>query len=97
MEFGIAFKGDMSMDRTIALCRQAEVRRLRLHLVLRLAHPLVRSIHAASPSAWTRPRRLRFGPLVTNPKVRDWSVNASMWATLLEISDGRFDLGVGQG
>ena len=41
--------------------------------------------------------RLRFGPLVTNPKVRDWSVNASMWATLLEIGEGRFDLGVGRG
>jgi hypothetical protein len=24
MEFGIAFKGDLSMERAIALCRQAE-------------------------------------------------------------------------
>jgi probable F420-dependent oxidoreductase len=40
---------------------------------------------------------MRFGPLVTNPGVRDWSVAASLFGTLALQSDGRFDMGLGRG
>ena len=40
---------------------------------------------------------MRFGPLVTNPDVRDWSVAASIFGSLSKQSGGRFDLGVGRG
>ena len=40
---------------------------------------------------------MRFGPCVTNPGVRDWSVAASMYATLAQQSDGRLDIGLGRG
>jgi probable F420-dependent oxidoreductase len=40
---------------------------------------------------------IRFGPLVTNPGVREWSVAASLYATLALQSGGRFDMGVGRG
>ena len=38
-----------------------------------------------------------FGPLVTNPGVREWSVAASMYATLAVQSDNRIEVGVGRG
>jgi SH3-like domain-containing protein len=40
---------------------------------------------------------MRFGPLVTNPDVRDWSVAASLFGSLSKQSGGRFDLAVGRG
>ena len=40
---------------------------------------------------------MRFGPCVTNPGVREWSVAASLFATLAEQSGGRIDMGVGRG
>lgn len=96
MEFGIAFKGDLSMDRTIALCRQAEVGGFD-YVWFFDSHILWSDPYTRMAVCMDHTERITFGPLVTNPKVRDWSVNASMWATLLEISDGRFDLGVGRG
>lgn len=39
---------------------------------------------------------MRFGPPVTNPGVRDWSVGASMHATLALQSGDHFDMGVGR-
>jgi probable F420-dependent oxidoreductase len=41
--------------------------------------------------------RLRFGPCVTNPGVREWSVAASLFATLEIQSGNRFDMGLGRG
>jgi probable F420-dependent oxidoreductase len=41
--------------------------------------------------------KMRFGPLVTNPGVRDWSVAASLYGTLAMQSDGRMDVGIGRG
>jgi probable F420-dependent oxidoreductase len=40
---------------------------------------------------------MRFGPCVTNPGVREWSVAASLFATLAKDSGGRIDMGVGRG
>ena len=40
---------------------------------------------------------MRFGPCVTNPGVRDWSVAASLFGSLAFQSKGRFDIGVGRG
>jgi probable F420-dependent oxidoreductase len=34
---------------------------------------------------------------VTNPAVRDWTVTASLFATLNRISGGRMDIGIGRG
>ena len=84
MEFGIAFKGDLSMDRTIALCRQAEVGGFD-YVWFFDSHILWSDPYTRMAVCMEHTERLKFGPLVTNPKVRDWSVNASMWATLLEI------------
>jgi probable F420-dependent oxidoreductase len=96
MDFGIAFKGDMDRRRTVALARQAESAGFDYIWFF------------DSPILWADPyskialcmehtERVRFGPLVTNPKSRDWSVAGSQFATLSELGEGRFDLGVGRG
>ena len=41
--------------------------------------------------------RMTVGPMVTNPGTRDWTVIASQFATLMEISDGRMVCGMGRG
>jgi probable F420-dependent oxidoreductase len=38
-----------------------------------------------------------FGPCVTNPGVRDWSVAGSLYATLAAQSGGRIEIGLGRG
>ena len=40
---------------------------------------------------------MKYGPLVTNPGVREWSVAASIFATLYAQSDNRFEVGLGRG
>ena len=42
-------------------------------------------------------RKMRLGPCVTNPAVRDLTVTASLFATLNLISGGRMELGIGRG
>jgi probable F420-dependent oxidoreductase len=41
--------------------------------------------------------RMRFGPCVTNPGVREWSVAASLYGTLAVQSGNRIDIGIGRG
>lgn len=41
--------------------------------------------------------RMIVGPMVTNPSTRDWTVIASQFATLEEISGGRMVCGMGRG
>jgi probable F420-dependent oxidoreductase len=61
------------------------------------SHILWRDCYAAIAMCMEHTRDMRFGPLVTNPDVRDWSVAASIFASLAKQSGGRFELGVGRG
>ena len=40
---------------------------------------------------------MKFGPCVTNPNSRDWSVAGSLFASLALQSEGRFVVGLGRG
>ena len=40
---------------------------------------------------------MRFGPCVSNPDVRDWSVVASLFASLAVQGNNRIEMGVGRG
>ena len=41
--------------------------------------------------------RIKVGPMVTNPKTRDWSVTASLFATLNDMFGNRTVCGIGRG
>jgi len=96
MEFGISLKGDLDFKRTVALARQVEAAGFD-YFWFADSHIIWSDIYTQMAVCMEYTDRLRFGSLVTNPKVRDWSVAASMFAKLAQISGGRFDMGVGRG
>ena len=96
MELGICLKGDLDVRRTIALAHQAEAAGFD-YMWFADSHILWSDIYTQMAVCLDHTRRLRVGPLVTNPKVRDWSVAASIFARLVQIGDGRLDVAVGRG
>ncbi len=96
MQFGFTLKPDISIERTIALTRQAEAAGFDYgwlfdsHVLWRDPYPLLTLMAQATT-------RLRLGTCVTNPATREPSVTASALAVLQELSGGRMDLGIGRG
>jgi len=95
-EFAITFKPDMTPERIVNLTRQAETAGFGYgwmfdsHVLWQEPFPLM-TLMAANT------QKMRIGTCVTNPAVRDWSVTASLFATLNRISGGRMDIGIGRG
>jgi probable F420-dependent oxidoreductase len=96
MEFAITFKGDIDPKRTVALCKQAEVAGFKYAWMFD-SHVLWRECYVTMAMCMENTDSLRYGPCVTNPGVRDWSVAASLFATLAQQSGGRIDIGIGRG
>src|SRR5437868_1099928 len=96
MQFGITIKPDMTVDRIVALTRQAEAAGFEYgwvfdsHVLWLEPYPIL-TLMAANTS------KMRLGTCVTNPAVRDPTVTASMLGTLNVISGGRMVLGIGRG
>ncbi len=96
MDFGITFKGDIPPKRTVALCKQAEVAGFKYGWFFD-SHVLWRDCYPTMALCMANTDEMIFGPLVTNPGVREWSVAASMYATLALQSDNRIEIGLGRG
>jgi hypothetical protein len=96
MDFGFTLKPDHTIERTLALSRQAEAAGFShgwlfdSHVLWRDPYPLLTLMAGVTTS-------LRLGTCVTNPATREPSVTASSLAVLDEISGGRMDLGIGRG
>jgi len=96
MQFGITLKPDISVERVVALAKQAEECGFAYgwmfdsHVLWKECMPLM-TLMAANTT------RMRLGPCVTNPAVRDVTVCASLFATMNLISGGRMELGIGRG
>jgi probable F420-dependent oxidoreductase len=96
MQFGFTLKPDHTIERTLALTRQAEAAGFEYgwlfdsHVLWRDPYPLLTLMAGVT-------ERMRLGTCVTNPGTREPTVTASVLATLDEISDGRMDLGIGRG
>ena len=96
MQFGITIKPDMSVDRIVALTRQAEAAGFQYgwifdsHVLWLEPYPLL-TLMAANT------KNMRLGTCVTNPATRDITVTSSLFATLNLISGGRMQLGIGRG
>src|SRR5262249_29771048 len=95
-EFAITFKPDMTPERIVHLTKQAENNGFGYgwifdsHVLWQEPYPLL-TLMAINTDA------MRFGTCVTNPAAREWTVTASLLATLNRISGGRMDLGIGRG
>src|SRR5579871_6208542 len=96
MEFGITIKPDLTVDRIVNLTRQAESVGFQhawifdSHVIWMEPFPLMTLIAANT-------KKMRLGPCVTNPAVRDVTVASSLFATLNLISNGRMQMGIGRG
>ena len=96
MQFGFTLKPEHSIERTIALARQAEAAGFDYgwlfdsHVLWRDPYPLLTLMAQATTT-------MRLGTCVTNPATREPSVTASALAVLAELSGGRVDLGIGRG
>ena len=96
MEFGIAFKGDLSHKRMLAISRQVEAGGFD-YIWFFDSHIIWSDAYTQIAASIQHTDHVRYGPLVTNPRVRDWSVAASIFATLNRMSGGRMEMAVGRG
>jgi probable F420-dependent oxidoreductase len=96
VDFGVVLQTDPPATRVIELARRAES--------LGFSHGWTFDSHVL----WQEPfviysrmldatERMIVGPMVTNPGTRDWTVLASLFATLNDMYDGRTICGMGRG
>ena len=88
MEFGITFKGFVSPNRARNLVRQAEEAGF-TYCWFYDSHILWRESFVAMAMCMEHTKTMRFGPCVTNPNIRDWSLAASLYGSLALQSEGK--------
>jgi probable F420-dependent oxidoreductase len=96
MQFGITIKPDMSVERIVALTRQAEACGFEYGWIFD-SHVLWLECYPMLTLMAQNTRKMRLGTCVTNPATRDITVTSSLFATLNLISGGRMQLGIGRG
>jgi probable F420-dependent oxidoreductase len=96
MQFGFTLKPDHTIERTIALAKQAEEAGFEYGWLFD-SHVLWREPYVLLTLMAQATERMRLGTCVTNPATREPSVTASALAVLNEFSGGRMDLGIGRG
>src|SRR5437667_4559237 len=96
MQFGFTLKPENTIERTIALTRQAEDAGFAYGWLFD-SHVLWRDPYPLLTLMAERTTYMRLGTCVTNPATREPTVTASVLATLQELSGGRMDLGIGRG
>jgi probable F420-dependent oxidoreductase len=96
MDFGAVLQTNPPASRTVALAKLAEqhgfdyVWTFDSHLLWQEPFVIYSQILAET-------RRVKVGPMVTNPATRDWTVTASLFATLNEMYGNRTICGIGRG
>jgi probable F420-dependent oxidoreductase len=96
MQFGITIKPDMTVERIVALTRQAEGAGFEYGWIFD-SHVLWLECYPMLTLMATNTQKMRLGTCVTNPATRDITVTSSLFATLNLISGGRMQLGIGRG
>ncbi|WP_066297463.1 TIGR03842 family LLM class F420-dependent oxidoreductase [Arthrobacter luteolus] len=96
MEFGAVLQCNPPAQRTVALAKKAEehgfdyVWTFDSHLLWQEPYVIYSQILAET-------RSIKVGPMVTNPATRDWTVTASVYATLNQMYGNRTVCGIGRG
>ncbi|GAA1970867.1 TIGR03842 family LLM class F420-dependent oxidoreductase [Isoptericola halotolerans] len=96
MDFGVVLQTDPPASRVVELTRQAENHGFDYawtfdsHLLWQEPFVIYSAMLAAT-------RRITVGPMVTNPATRDWTVLASLFATLNDMYGNRTICGIGRG
>ncbi len=96
MEFGIVLQTNPPASRVIELAKRAE--NLGFGYVWTFdSHLLWEEPFVIYSQILAQTRKIMVGPMVTNPSTRDWTVTASLFATLNEMYGNRTICGIGRG
>ncbi len=96
MDFGVVLQNDPPAARVVELARQAELLGF-THVWTFDSHLLWQEPYVIYSQILANTRKVTVGPMVTNPATRDWTVTASLFATLNEMYGNRTICGIGRG
>src|SRR5215204_4324494 len=96
MDFGAVLQTNPPASRTIHLAKLAEQYGFS-HVWTFDSHLLWQEPYVIYSAILAETRRVKVGPFVTNPATRDWTVTASVFATLNEMYGNRTVCGIGRG
>ena len=96
MQFGVVLQNDPPAARVVELARQAELLGFS-HVWTFDSHLLWQEPYVVYSQILAQTRKVIVGPMVTNPATRDWTVTASLFATLNEMFGNRTICGIGRG
>ncbi|WP_169077516.1 TIGR03842 family LLM class F420-dependent oxidoreductase [Microcella alkalica] len=96
MEFGAVLQTNPPASRTVHLAKLAEQYGFS-HVWTFDSHILWQEPYVIYSAILAQTHRVKVGPFVTNPATRDWTVTASVFATLNEMYGNRTIVGIGRG
>lgn len=96
MDFGVVLQTDPPARRVVELTKKAEEEGFTYAWAFD-SHVLWQEPFVIFSRMLAETERMIVGPMVTNPGTRDWTVLASLFATLNEMSEGRTVCGIGRG
>src|SRR5690625_3016584 len=96
MDFGIVLQTTPPAARTVQLARSAEQYGFS-HVWTFDSHVLWQEPYVIHSAILAQTDSIKVGPFVTNPATRDWTVTASVFATLNEMYGNRTVCGIGRG
>ncbi len=96
MDFGVVLQSNPPSSRVLDLTRRAEAAGFSYGWTFD-SHVLWQEPFVLYSRMLAETERMVVGPMVTNPGTRDWTVLASLFATLNEMSGGRTICGMGRG
>jgi probable F420-dependent oxidoreductase len=96
MDVGVVFQCDPPARELVALARRAEAAAFS-HVWTFDSHLLWEEPFVIYSQILAETERVMVGPMVTNPGTRDWTVTASLFATLNEMYGNRTICGIGRG
>ncbi|HWK19156.1 MAG TPA: TIGR03842 family LLM class F420-dependent oxidoreductase [Microbacteriaceae bacterium] len=96
MDFGVVLQTNPPSSRVVGLSQLAEQHGFSTVWTFD-SHLLWQEPYVIHSQILDRTRKIRVGPFVTNPATRDWTVTASVFATLNEMYGNRTICGIGRG
>jgi probable F420-dependent oxidoreductase len=96
MDFGAVLQTNPPSARTVQLAKLAEDHGFS-HVWTFDSHLLWQEPYVIYSKILAETRKVIVGPMVTNPATRDWTVTASIYATLNEMYGNRTICGIGRG
>ena len=95
MDFGVVLQTNPPAARTVQLAKLAEAHGFN-HVWTFDSHLLWQEPYVIHSAILAETKRVTVGPFVTNPATRDWTVTASVFATLNEMYGNRTICGIGR-